>query len=171
MRVCPTSKPLLKTRSLAHHWSNKRQYDQGLTSAKESSCAHIDHSALRVLFVIFLLCLAQTRPRRTRMQVQQSDDRLRTVLLKHWLAVFLPTLPLLMPFQSTSTSLQSECGFSSHTHTILVIPAPRQRWHPSAPSVPITAGCTKHLEAGALDPFKLYRVQIRVPLPFASTSH
>jgi hypothetical protein len=90
------------------------------------------------------------------MQVQQDSDRLRTVLLKHWLDMsFNSCCSNPLPYHS------KECGFWSdtHTHTILVIPGLGSvgiRPLRASPSLP--AG-TKHLEPEVLDPFKLYRFQ------------
>jgi hypothetical protein len=122
---------------------------------------------LRVLFVIFLLCAKpKTHPRRTCMQVQQDDDRLRTALLKHWLDM--SSNSALVDAVPIHFHIIKQCGFLSHT--ILVIPAPRQRWHPSAPSVPIH--CRLHQTPGgwSLGTRSNSTAYNPSPHPFASTS-
>jgi hypothetical protein len=125
-------------------------------------------SALRVLFVIFLLC-AKLKPilaEHVRMQVQQDHDRLRTALLKHWLD--LSSNSALVDAVPIHFHIIKECGFLSHT--TLVIPVSRQRWHPSAPSVPIH--CRTHQTPGgwSLGPVQTLPLRNQSSRPFASTS-
>ena len=95
------------------------------------------------------------------MQVQQRDDGLRTVLLKHWLDIFLPVDAVPIHFHIIKVSV----WLLSHTHTILVIPCP------SAALASVRSECPHHCRlhetpgGWSLGPVQTLPLRTRVHFP------